>query len=505
MHLYVWRKESMNNVTKAGSTEKKTTAKKGTNEGAGKAVTTAATPRRAASKTTPTKSSGSPSRTKRAKKHKKLFALAAYLRAEQRGFMGGDPVADWLEAEAEIDSRLSQSSHYHPRTSTHAVRQQHCLNTRADGDAPSARLFIHFPRRRIIQPRLSRPRDLHRHLRLRRVYPLLDEGTPDIGLQPVLQLQEMLSHHPHQKLHVERTLADVLQDEDGFRLFERERVCRGEPQQQRSHSLHVLLVGDVQLQIETPDRKFRERRHLGFDHRLVRDAHIEIVESAQLHREEVDRQLLARGLIDLDHVAHAEGPLADEKKAADEVGGGGLRGEADRHRQDTRRSQQHAQAEAELAQRGDHEETEQYIIGGALQHHALLRVEVFAEHAQQRMARRAGDDETDRDDDQRPSNMKVRSLVIMPVSVDHHSLISSAPFSTESSPISPAHQPNNDVKARITPPLSGSLRGLHTRRAAAPASGGDAVPMSRTSPPCSRLMITVCVQSAPCSFAYSER
>src|SRR3569833_784109 len=338
MHLYVWRKESMNNVTKAGSTEKKTTAKMGTNKGAGKAVTTDATPRRAASKTTPTMSSGSPSRAVSAEEREKMIKQAA---------------------KTKNDNRKTQTSHYHPRSSTHAVRQQHCLITRADGDAPSARLFIHFTRRRIIQPRLSRPRDLHRHLRLRRVYPLLDEGSPDIGLQPVLQLQEMLSHHPHQKLHVERTLADVLQDEDGFRLFERERVCRGEPQQQRSHSLHVHQKGDVQLQIETPDRKFRERRHLGFDHRLVRDAHIEIVESAQLHREEVDRQHLARGLIDLDHVAHAEGPLAKEKKAADEVGGGGLRGEADRHRQDTRRSQQHAQAEAELAQRGDHEETEQ--------------------------------------------------------------------------------------------------------------------------------------------------
>jgi len=101
----------MNNVTKAGSTEKKTTAKMGTNKGAGKAVTTDATPRRAASKTTPTMSSGSPSRAVSAEEREKMIAQAAYLRAEQRGFMGGDPVADWLEAEAEIDSRLSQSSH----------------------------------------------------------------------------------------------------------------------------------------------------------------------------------------------------------------------------------------------------------------------------------------------------------------------------------------------------------------------------------------------------------
>src|SRR3569832_764371 len=110
MHLYVWRKESMNNVTKAARTEKKTTAKMGTNKGAGKSGTTDATPRRAASITTPTMSSGSPCRAVSAEEREMMIAQAAYLRAEQRGFMGGDPDAAWLEAVAEIDSRLSQSS-----------------------------------------------------------------------------------------------------------------------------------------------------------------------------------------------------------------------------------------------------------------------------------------------------------------------------------------------------------------------------------------------------------
>ena len=32
----------------------------------------------------------------------RLIAEAAYYRAERRGF-GGDPLADWLEAEADID------------------------------------------------------------------------------------------------------------------------------------------------------------------------------------------------------------------------------------------------------------------------------------------------------------------------------------------------------------------------------------------------------------------
>ena len=35
-----------------------------------------------------------------------MIAEAAYYLAERRGFDGGDPVADWLEAEAEIDALL---------------------------------------------------------------------------------------------------------------------------------------------------------------------------------------------------------------------------------------------------------------------------------------------------------------------------------------------------------------------------------------------------------------
>jgi hypothetical protein len=37
-----------------------------------------------------------------------MIAEAAYFHAEQRGFAGGDPAQDWLEAEAEID-RILQS------------------------------------------------------------------------------------------------------------------------------------------------------------------------------------------------------------------------------------------------------------------------------------------------------------------------------------------------------------------------------------------------------------
>ena len=42
-----------------------------------------------------------------AQRRQAMIQEAAYLRAERRGFVGGDPVADWLEAEAEIDRRLA--------------------------------------------------------------------------------------------------------------------------------------------------------------------------------------------------------------------------------------------------------------------------------------------------------------------------------------------------------------------------------------------------------------
>jgi hypothetical protein len=38
-----------------------------------------------------------------------MITVAAYYMAEQRGFKGGDPVADWLAAEAKIDAMLKKS------------------------------------------------------------------------------------------------------------------------------------------------------------------------------------------------------------------------------------------------------------------------------------------------------------------------------------------------------------------------------------------------------------
>lgn len=40
-----------------------------------------------------------------------MIEEAAYFKAEQRGFQDGDPVADWLMSEKEVDSLLSQNPH----------------------------------------------------------------------------------------------------------------------------------------------------------------------------------------------------------------------------------------------------------------------------------------------------------------------------------------------------------------------------------------------------------
>ena len=41
--------------------------------------------------------------------HREMVAVAAYYRAERRGFTPGDPTADWLEAEAEIQRQANQA------------------------------------------------------------------------------------------------------------------------------------------------------------------------------------------------------------------------------------------------------------------------------------------------------------------------------------------------------------------------------------------------------------
>jgi hypothetical protein len=52
-----------------------------------------------------------PSATISVEDRQRLIAEAAYLRAERRNFVGGDPVTDWLEAEADISARLKGPTH----------------------------------------------------------------------------------------------------------------------------------------------------------------------------------------------------------------------------------------------------------------------------------------------------------------------------------------------------------------------------------------------------------
>ena len=43
-----------------------------------------------------------------AEERHRMICEAAYLRAERRGFVGGDPHQDWLEAEGEIDALITR-------------------------------------------------------------------------------------------------------------------------------------------------------------------------------------------------------------------------------------------------------------------------------------------------------------------------------------------------------------------------------------------------------------
>lgn len=45
----------------------------------------------------------------------RMIAEAAYYRAVKRGFVGGDTVNDWLEAQAEVDAELAST----PRQAEH--------------------------------------------------------------------------------------------------------------------------------------------------------------------------------------------------------------------------------------------------------------------------------------------------------------------------------------------------------------------------------------------------
>lgn len=75
-----------------------------------KTASKAASKKRAATKKAPARRAGvtrANAVTASAGERHRLIAETAFLKAERRGFKGGDPVEDWLEAEKEVDSSLA--------------------------------------------------------------------------------------------------------------------------------------------------------------------------------------------------------------------------------------------------------------------------------------------------------------------------------------------------------------------------------------------------------------
>jgi hypothetical protein len=78
-------------------------------------------------------------RTVSAPRRREMIAEAAYYRAEKRGFTGGDPVADWVAAEAEVDALLEAGRA--PRTAQKAQRIP------VKGEAPAQSLGAELAKR----------------------------------------------------------------------------------------------------------------------------------------------------------------------------------------------------------------------------------------------------------------------------------------------------------------------------------------------------------------------
>jgi hypothetical protein len=93
-------------VTKKNGTKKKTTRKATAKAATKKAVTKKAPATRAKKPRARTSKPGSDI-TFFADQRRQWIEEAAYLRAEARGFVGGDPTSDWLEAESEVDARIT--------------------------------------------------------------------------------------------------------------------------------------------------------------------------------------------------------------------------------------------------------------------------------------------------------------------------------------------------------------------------------------------------------------
>jgi len=67
-----------------------------------------------------------------------MVAVAAYYRALERGFQGGDPVADWLQAEAEIDLMLSSRTTRPEAVATRQANRQTSATKDASASAKAS-------------------------------------------------------------------------------------------------------------------------------------------------------------------------------------------------------------------------------------------------------------------------------------------------------------------------------------------------------------------------------
>ena len=103
----------MTNISKdsSGAGRKSTTQKTTPSKGTAKKSTdiSPAKSTQAKASATPRTDAARPNaRTVTQEQRRQMIAEAAYYRAEKRGFTGADPMADWLEAEAEVDRYLLQ-------------------------------------------------------------------------------------------------------------------------------------------------------------------------------------------------------------------------------------------------------------------------------------------------------------------------------------------------------------------------------------------------------------
>ena len=201
----------------------------------------------------------------------------------------------------------------------------------------------------------------------------LVEGSFDLFGEAVAQVEPVLARRPDGELDLLCRVAEALEDHQRLRLVQAEGVSFGRRQEHLSHPAEVFFVGHADHQVEATDRKTGQRGDIRLEELLVGNADKQIVEGPELDREQVDGDDLAHGLTHFDDVSRDEGLLAQQEKAADEVGCRGLGSEAQRHGQYPRGSQEHAHVESELLDRREHDDGEHQVPDQTADHGGMRR------------------------------------------------------------------------------------------------------------------------------------